>query len=265
MGKALHAELQKRRRHDLLICLAVPVVVYLWAGAAAPTGADELANAYSALLFALPVLNAILMPIVMALIASRLWDMEVKGSTTKLLYTLQSRRSLFAGKALLGTGEVLLMVTLEMGAAVLLGRPQHYTEALPVSILLGRVQGYTEAFPAEPFVYTGICTLAVDVMLFFSELLLMLIFDNPLPALCVGIVGALIGLFSAFMPPLVSYFVPWGYFVPLSCYEVALWDQATHTVTYGLRPYSWGLLAFTVVLAAVLFAAAWRMMRDKEV
>ena len=37
MGKALHAELQKaRRRHDLLICLAVPVVVYLWAGAAAP-------------------------------------------------------------------------------------------------------------------------------------------------------------------------------------------------------------------------------------
>lgn len=48
MGKALHAELQKaRRRHDLLICLAVPVVVYLWAGAQAPTGADELANAYS--------------------------------------------------------------------------------------------------------------------------------------------------------------------------------------------------------------------------
>ena len=98
MGKALHAELQKaRRRHDLLICLAVPVVVYLWAGAAAPTGADERANAYSALLYALPVLNAILMPIVMALIASRLWDMEVKGNTAKLLYTLQSRRSLFAG------------------------------------------------------------------------------------------------------------------------------------------------------------------------
>ena len=95
------------------------------------------------------------------------------------------------------------------------------TLEMAVSILLGRVQGYTETFPTGPFVYTGICTLAVDVMLFFSELLLMLIFDNPLPALCVGIVGALIGLFSAFMPPLVSYFVPWGYFVPLSCYEVA--------------------------------------------
>ena len=49
------------------------------------------------------------------------------------------------------------------------------TLEMAVSILLGRVQGYTEAFPAGPFVYTGICTLAVDVMLFFSELLLMLI------------------------------------------------------------------------------------------
>ena len=250
MGKALHAELQKaRRRHDLLICLAVPVVVYLWAGAEAPTGADELANAYSALLFALPVLNAILMPIVMALIASRLWDMEVKGSTTKLLYTLQSRRSLFAGKALLGTGEVLLMVTLEMA----------------VSILLGRVQGYTEAFPAEPFVYTGICTLAVDVMLFFSELLLMLIFDNPLPALCVGIVGALIGLFSAFMPRVVSYFVPWGYFEPLSAYEVAEWNRETHFVRYDTHPWNWVLLLFTAALGLAFFALAWRRVQREEV
>ena len=45
MASSLHASAKGRRRHDLLICLAVPVVVYLWAGAQAPTGADELANA----------------------------------------------------------------------------------------------------------------------------------------------------------------------------------------------------------------------------
>ena len=65
---AFFTELQKaRRRHDLLICLAVPVVVYLWAGAAAPTGADELANAYSALFFGVPIINTILMPLAMAI------------------------------------------------------------------------------------------------------------------------------------------------------------------------------------------------------
>lgn len=102
-------------------------------------------------------------------------------------------------------------------------------------------------------------------MLFLSELLLMLALENPLPALCVGIVGALVGLFSAFMPPIVSYFVPWGYFIPLGSYEVKVWDQAAHTVLYGTRPFHWGLLAFTAALAAALFAAAWHIMRDKEV
>ena len=77
-------------------------------------------------------------------------------------------------------------------------------------------------------------------MLFFGEFLLMLWVGNPLPALCVGIVGALVGLFSAFMPPLASYFVPFGYYIPLSAYEVANWDMATHTVTYGTRPFNWG-------------------------
>lgn len=67
------------------------------------------------------------------------------------------------------------------------------------------------------------------------------------------------------MPKVVSYFVPWGYFVPLGTYEVANWDQAAHTVTYGMRPYNWGLLVFTVVLVMLLFYAAWRRVQKQEV
>ena len=53
-----------------------------------------------------------LLPVLMAVLASRLWDVEVKGYTAKLLYTLQSRRSLFFGKAVFGLGEIVLMVAL---------------------------------------------------------------------------------------------------------------------------------------------------------
>ena len=88
---------------------------------------------------------------------------------------------------------------------------------------------------------------------------------DPGDPLGAGIVGALVGLFSAFMPPLASYFVPFGYYIPLSAYEVANWDKATHTVTYGTRPFNWGLLAFTLALGAVLFALAWRKVQDEEV
>lgn len=250
MLQALHAEWQKaRRRHDLVLCLAFAVILYLWLGSTAPTGQDELANAYSALFYGAPIINTILLPVLMAVLASRLWDVEVKGCTAKLLYTLQSRSSLFFGKAVFGLGEIVLMVALE--AAVLL--------------LLGHTQGYTETFPAGQFAYLNLCTLTVCTMLYFSELLLALWFSNPLPAVCVGIIGALLGLFSAFMPQIASYFVPWGYFVPLCSYEVKVWDQASHTVLYGTRPCNWGLLVFTFGLAVFLFGVCWRVMRNKEV
>ena len=227
MAGAFCVELQKaHRRHDLLFCLLVPLIVMLWTGSLLSPGPDELANAYSALFYSIPVDNVL-----------------------KLLYTLQSRRSLFLGKALFGIMEVLLVTFLEMGGV----------------FLTGKIYGYTEAFPISQLFYLTGCTLAVELMLFFGAFLLMLLAGNPLLALCAGIIASLTGLFSAFMPKVVSYFVPWGYFVPLGTYEVANWDQAAHTVTYGTRPYNWGLLVFTVVLVMLLFYAAWRRVQKQEV
>lgn len=93
----------------------------------------------------------------------------------------------------------------------------------------------------------------------------MILTKNPLPALCAGIVASLTGLFSAFLPQIVSYFVPWGYFIPLSSYEVANWEQTTHTITYGTRPYNWGLLIFTLILIMILFYASWCRVQKQEV
>ena len=250
MAGAFRVEVQKaHRRHDLLFCLLVPLIVMLWTGGLSSPGPDELANAYSALFYSIPIGNVLLLPIVMTVLASRLWDMEVRGSTWKLLYTLQSRRSLFLGKALFGIMEVLLVTFLEMGGAY----------------LTGKIYSYMEVFPVNQFLYLTVCTLTVELLILFGAFLLMLLTGNPLPSLCAGITASLTGLFSAFMPQLVSYFIPWGYFVPLSAYEVANWDQDAHTVTYGTRPYNWGLLIFTVLLVMILFYAAWQRVQKQEV
>lgn len=90
--------------------------------------------------------------------------------------------------------EVLLVTVLELAC-------------VPV---LGRVHSYTEAFPTGQLCYLFVCTLAVDAMLFFGEFLLMLWVGNPLPALCVGIVGALVGLFSALCRRLPVILCPLG-------------------------------------------------------
>ena len=176
MYTSIRAELQKaRRRHDLIVCLLVPVMALLWCQSAAPTGADELAAAYSALFYSLPIINTILMPLAMAILASRLWDVEVKGCTPKLLYTLQSRRSLFAAKAALGLAEIFLIVVLEAVGSLLIGHLQHYTQPYPA---------------AGQAAYLWGCTFAVDCMIFFSELLLTVLLANPLPALCVWVFSA---------------------------------------------------------------------------
>ena len=250
MADALFTEIRKaHRRHDLPLCLIVPIIMIFWVGGLAPSSPEELENGYSALFYSIPVINAILLPVMMAVLASRLWDMEVKGSTLKLLYTLQSRRSLFAGKAVFGFLEVLLITLLEMGAI----------------LLLGFLHGYTESISIPQAFYLAACTLTVEIMLFFAEFLLMLLTGNPLPSICIGITGALLGLFSAFMPPIVSYFVPWGYFIPLSAYEIADWDQASHLITYGTRAFNWSLLIFTIALSILLFFLCWRMVQKQEV
>ena len=52
MLRSFHAELQKaHRRHDLLLCLLVPLIMILWVGGLAPSDPEELANGYSALLY----------------------------------------------------------------------------------------------------------------------------------------------------------------------------------------------------------------------
>ena len=86
MTGAFHTEIQKvHRRHDIWICLLVSIIMVVWVGGLAPSDPEELENAYSALFYSIPVIDSIVMPVFMAVLASRLWDMEIKGNTTKLL------------------------------------------------------------------------------------------------------------------------------------------------------------------------------------
>lgn len=173
-----------------------------------------------------------------------------QGVLTKSRHHPAQKRPRLGGPAAQGLAEIFLIVTLEAAGAPLIGHLQHYTQPYPATGQAAYLWG---------------CTFAVDCMIFFSELLLTVLLANPLPALCVGILGTLLGLFSAFMPAWVGYFVPWGYFIPLNTYRIADWDQASKVVTYMIVPFQWPLLVATVVLAGILFFAAWYAMRNKEV
>ena len=247
--RGLCAELRKcRRRHPSLVAICISLFVLLWSTQTGGSDAERIAVGYSALFYAVPVMNTVVMPIGIAVITSRIWDIESKENNCRLLFTLQSRGALFLSKTILGILQILLICGAE-GAGLL---------------ALGRLSGYTEALDRAQFCWLIICTFAVSAMLFFLWLLLSIRFASQVPTLAAGMVGSLSGLFAAFMPQWISQLMPWGYYIPLSAMGMD-WNQVTREVRYVPIPYPVWLLAVTAVLLAGFAAAAWRTLKHKEV
>ena len=177
------------------------------------------------LFYAVPLLNTIVMPLGMAALASRLWDCETKGESCKLLLTLQSRENLFAGKAAMGLLESLLVCLVEAAGVLALAALKQATEPLDT----GR------------FAWLVACTFVINAMLYFFSLWLSMRFRNQTGRAGCWLCGALIGLFANFMPVWFSYFVPFGYYVPLCCVRM-LYNEATRTSTFTPEPLRWWLL-----------------------
>ena len=70
------------------------------------------------ILYNIPVLDAVICPILAAVTAGHNADLEHKGDTCKLLYTMQTKSSLFNAKAVFGMLAMALFFTLQ--AAVIL-------------------------------------------------------------------------------------------------------------------------------------------------
>lgn len=247
--RTLCAELKKsRRRHNLLVTVSISLFVLLWATQTGGTEEGRLEQGYSALFYAVPVMNTVVMPLGTAVLASRLWDLESKGNSCRMLLTLQSRKSLFRGKAAVALLQILLIGVIECAGIPALGK--HF--------------GYTEALDWGQFWWLAISTFAVNAMLFFLWLLLSIRFDNQVPTLAAGMVGSLSGLFAAFMPTVVSYFLPWGYYIPLSTIRMD-WNRETRVVRYYPTPYPVWLLILTAAFGALFVVLAWQVLKHKEV
>ena len=131
-------------------------------------------------------------------------------------------------------------------------------------LALGKWAGYTDALDFGQFWWLAAATFTVNAMLFFLWLFLSVRFDNQVPTLAGGMVGSLSGLFASFMPPMVSFFMPWGYYSPLSTVRMD-WNPETRIVRYYTAPYPVWLLGVTIALCVLFAVMTWNALKRKEV
>lgn len=242
----------KAKRRKLYLAPAALLVIQLfwlfWA--LRDPDPEVIAQGYLLILYNAPLINGIMMPTIMAVLASRLADVEHKGQTFKLLNTLQRPSSLYWAKA-------------GCGAAYILG---FCLIQITMLLLMGRVLGYTDSPDLWAYGLYFAQTLVISLEIFLLQLDLSLGVRNQAFSLGVGLCGSMAGLFLMFMPqwPLLRLLTPWGHF-GATMFVGNMWSAETPVISLYYMPVDW-VGCFMALVGLVLFAVVGRtILARKEV
>ena len=121
--KTLQLEFYKIKRRKVWLTMFVLLSVQLlWGLWAFHDPRDwELQCGWMSLLYHLSLLDGIMIPTMMAVLASRLADIEHKGNTYKQLETLRSAGSLYHAKAACGCIIIMLIFAAQFAFCIMLG------------------------------------------------------------------------------------------------------------------------------------------------
>ena len=160
----------------------------------------ELQSGWMSLLYFLSLLDGIMVPAMMSVLASRLADIEHKGNTYKQLETLRSAGSLYHAKAVCGCIIIAVLFAVQFAFFITLG--------------------YHLGYAGNP-----------DVKYY----LLSMLFANQMVALVTGLGGSMAALLLMYVTT--HSFLPWG--GNLSAVLVwSEWDEATRISTFCYRTFS---------------------------
>ncbi|WP_347487867.1 ABC transporter permease [Desulfoscipio sp. XC116] len=247
--KALAMEFQKiRRRRVWLIVAALIFVQILWSlWDIQGMDAHDLSQGWMYFLYQFPLLNSIMMPVVAAVVASRLCDIEHKGQTFKLLNTVMPAQRLFAAKFLCGALYMLTAVVLQ----------------LVFMVAVGYATGFDGNPPSDKLLYYLLFTTAVNLTILLLQQMLSLLFANQMAPLSVGLIGGFAGLFILFFPQSLERFLLWGYYGVLMSVRMD-WDKTTRIVDFYYVSIDWpGFITLAVAFCAIYMIGRTLFMRKE--
>lgn len=250
MKEALIVEFRKiHHRRVWLIVVALILVQILWGvWALRRMDAHDLSQGWMRCLYQFPLLNSIMMPVIAAVVASRLCDIEHKGRTLKLLETVMPSGRLFGAKFLCGSCYMFATALLQV----------------IVIVIAGYIKGFEGSAPIDKLLYYLLFTTVVNMTILLLQQSLSLLIVNQMIPLTVGLIGALSGLYLLFFPRTFEKFLIWGYYGTLMLVGMD-WDETTRIVTYYSQPVNWSGAIALAVMFLVLYITGCTLFVRKEI
>lgn len=249
MKEAIALEFYKTRRRRVWVIIAAMIFVQmLWSvWGVGRMDAHDLSQGWMFFLYKLPLLNSIMMPVIAAVVASRLSDIEHKGQTFKLLKTVMPAGRLFDAKFICGA--------LYLLAAVLL--------QIAVMVVTGCAVGFEGSPPFGKLFLYLLFTMAATLTILLLQQALSLLFANQMISLSVGLIGGLAGLFIMFFPQGLERFLLWGYYGVLMLVGMD-WDAGTRIMNLHYMPVDWGGCVALAILFCALYVVGRTLFARKE-
>lgn len=240
MIKTLGLEYFKIRRKKIWIMITLFLgVEMLWAfksiSRSIVSNPDD--AIWESVIFIASSMNGLFMPIISAIVVSRICDMEHKGATWKMLVATDvSRGHLYAAKYICTNSLLLFGILVQTVLMIVFGLIKDFPGAPPIDSLLGFIGG------------TLLTTLAVTALQQWISFSI----KNQAFALCLGMLGGFIGMTAGFFPAAIRHIFIWSYYLDLS---PVTFLYAESSNTYMGQTVSPGLVVAALIMTVLFYIA----------
>lgn len=235
-----------RRKHLWLASLGLLAFQFAWLVAGASNTVRHNPD-FDGILYMLPQLNAIVLPLLCAIVASTVTDVENRANMWKLLLTMEDGGRVVAAKWAACLLILAVVVGVQTAGVAAVAYGIGFQQNLPGPALLARY---------------AISTFVVCAMLITIVQAVCLATANQFAPMIVGVGLCFLGLFIAYLPPVFSWFVPSTYFFVCRLVDGA-YDASQH-MRFWAAPFPAAGLAVCVAVTVAAFIASRRAFAARE-
>ncbi len=253
MIRLLKCELMKTKHQWVFVTALLLTAATVVAGLYGNYGPEQLRLGWRMLLYQLPLINGIFLPLIASVTASRICGPEHNGNMLRRLCTVTERGRLYDAKLIFGLVIMLFCVLIIWAATV----------------AFGVYKGFRGECPIKLYLLYLLFTVTPTVAIYIFQHTLSMVIKNQAVPFFVGVIGEFAGVFSMFLPslPWLRRSLLWGYYGVLQFVGLYGWtkEDKYKYAHFDVFPADWTFFAVLIAAAVIMYFAGRYWFSKKEV